>query len=101
MNAALRLARAYGVAVSFADLGDWGAAELRSEYDPRGPAIRINSRVARRLSRSALNQFVALAVAHELYHHREHIGEVPRFRSGRTREAAANRYARDLLRAQR
>jgi len=99
VNAALRLARAYGVAVSFADLGDWGMAELRSEYDPRGPAIRINARVARRLSGTALREFVALAVAHELYHHREHIGEIAQTPDPARRESAADRYARGLWRA--
>lgn len=101
MNAALRLARAYGVAVSFADLGDWGTAELRSEYDPRGPAIRINARVARRLSGTALREFVALAVAHELYHHREHIGEIARTHDPARRERNADRYAHDLGRGTR
>jgi hypothetical protein len=100
VNAALRLARTYGVSVSFADLGDWGTAELRSEYDPSGPAIRINARVARKLSGRALREFVALAVAHELYHHREHIGEIARTEPAR-RESEADRYARDVLAAAR
>ena len=95
MNA-LRAARAYGVAVSFADLGDWGAAELRSEYDPREPAIRINARVARRFSSHALREFVMLAVGHELYHHREAIGEVPAESDPAERERSADRYAREL-----
>ncbi len=101
MNAALRLARAYGVAVSFADLGDWGTAELRSEYDPRGPSIRINQRVAGRLSGTALREFVALAVAHELYHHREYIGEILTVADPARREDEAGRYAAHLLRASR
>ena len=46
VNAAIVQARAYGVAVTFADLGEWGSDELRSEYDPRGPEIRLNLRVA-------------------------------------------------------
>lgn len=98
MSAALRLARAYGVAVTFADLGDWGSAELRAEYDPRGPEIRINTRVARRMSGAALREFVALAVGHELHHHREYVGEISAASDPSVRECAADRYARALLR---
>lgn len=87
------MARCYGVTVSFADLGDWGNARLQAEYDPRGPAIRVNTRVARRLAPSALRRFVALAIGHELYHHREWIGEVARARDARARERAADEYA--------
>ena len=96
MNA-LRLARAYGVCVEFADLGDWGKAELRSEYDPRIPAIRINARVARHFKGEALREFVMLAVGHELYHHRERIGQTPNVAGAREREDRADRYARRLL----
>lgn len=93
---ALQLAREYGVAVSFADLGDWGTAVLRAEYDPRGPAIRINARLVRGLGPAALRRFVALAVGHELYHHRERVGAVEPLRDARARERAADRYAREL-----
>lgn len=96
MNA-LRLARAYGVCVSFADLGDWGKAELRSEYDPHIPVIRINARVARRFKGEALREFIMLAVGHELYHHRERIGATPSLAGTRAREDRAERYARRLL----
>jgi predicted transcriptional regulator len=82
------MARAYGVAVEFADLGAWGAAELRSEYDPGGPVIRINQRLAMR------DELVALCIYHELYHHREAIGDVRRQPSRRAREAAADAFAR-------
>ena len=37
-------ARGYGIAIELADLGSWGDATLVSEYDPAGPAIRINTR---------------------------------------------------------
>jgi hypothetical protein len=97
MNAARSLAREYGVAIVFADLGDWGASELRSEYDPSGPAISINSRVVERLPRPQRDEFVALAIGHELYHHREQLGEVARIRDRASREAAADAYARALL----
>jgi hypothetical protein len=97
VNAALALARSYGIAVGFADLGEWGSAELRSEYDPRGPSIRLNTRVAERLAPADLGEFVTMAIAHELYHHRERIGEVVVIEDRPDRERAADRYARELL----
>ncbi len=72
-----RRARAYGVTIRFAELGDWGRDELRSEYDPAVPEIRLNVAIAAALSIQELGEFVALAVGHELYHHRECIAEVP------------------------
>ncbi len=97
MNPALVLAREYGVAIEFADLGDWGVDELRSEYDPQGPVIRINMRVAEQMTPAELGEFFALCVGHELYHHREHIGEIPRLEEREDRELAANNFARRLL----
>lgn len=97
MNAAMGLARIYGVAVRFSDLGDWGLDELRSEYDPQGPEIRLNVRIAEQLALDELGEYVALAVGHELYHHRERIGEVPVIADRKVRELAANDYARELL----
>ena len=94
MTSAFELARAYGVAIEFSDLGDWGASELRSEYDAHGPVIRINARL------SLSDELVALCVFHELYHHREAIGEVRTQRSRRAREAAADAYARAMLASQ-
>ncbi len=94
---ALRRARSYGVAIRFADLGDWGSNELRSEYDPVIPEIRLNIRVAAQLSIQDLGEFVALAVGHELYHHRERIGEISVLRDRRARESAAASFARELL----
>ena len=95
----LARARAYGVGVRFADLGDWGRDELRSEYDPSIPEIRINLRIAAALPARQLREFVALAVGHELYHHRERIGEVSVLPDRRARESAASQFARDLLEA--
>lgn len=97
MSGALEHARAYGVSVRFADLGDWGRGELRAEYDPAVPEIRLNIRVAAALNPSDLGEFVALAVGHELYHHRERIGEIAVLRDRRAREAAAADFARALL----
>ena len=97
MTAALALANSYGVAVRFAELGDWGDAELRSEYDPSVPEIRLSRAVASRLCAAQLEEFVALAVGHELYHHREAIREIPRLRDRAARESAADGFARALL----
>lgn len=101
MTASLEMACAYGVAVRFADLGAWGDAQLRSEYDPAVPEIRINLRVASTLDGAQLGEFVALAVGHELYHHREAIGATPRLRERSAREAAATDFAYALLRRSR
>jgi len=97
VTTALELARSYRVAVRFAELGDWGGAELRSEYDPSVPEIRLNLAVAARLPAAQLGEFVALAVGHELYHHREAIHDVPRLRDRSERESAADEFARALL----
>ncbi len=98
MTQALRLARSYGITVRFADLGDWGCDELRSEYDPATPEIRINLRVAAELRVDELGAFVVLAVGHEIYHHREAIGEIVVLADRRAREAAAGAYAAELMR---
>jgi len=97
MGPAMQLARSYGVGVRFADLGDWGDAELRSEYDPAIPEIRLNVRFAANLTSVELAEFIALAVGHELYHHREAIAETPVLSDRSEREAAAARFARLLL----
>jgi hypothetical protein len=94
---ALDQARAYGVGVRFADLGDWGRHELRAEYDPAVPEIRLNIRIAAALRAGELGEFVALAVGHELYHHRERIGEIEIIADRRAREAAAAEFARSLF----
>jgi hypothetical protein len=98
VTAALELARSYGVGVRFADLGDWGDAELRSEYDPAIPEIRLNVRYAAALAPGELGEFVALAVGHELYHHCEAIAETPPLPGRREREEAAADFARALVR---
>ncbi len=86
---AIALCAKYRVRVCFADLGDWGTAELRAEYDPGGPEIRVNRRLPR--------QLVPFAIAHELYHHREAIGEIATLSSRDAREAAADAFARELV----
>jgi hypothetical protein len=97
VTSTLALARRYGVAVRFADLGDWGNVKLRSEYDATIPEIRINLRYANAISRNEVARFVDLAVGHELYHHREAIGEVRMLPTRRARETAANRFGQALL----
>jgi hypothetical protein len=97
VKVALALAREQGINVRFADLGDWGDAELRSEYDASVPEIRINVRCIEHLPQSEVERFVAAAVGHELYHHREAIGAVSRLSARSAREAAADRFARAIL----
>ncbi|MBV9270586.1 MAG: hypothetical protein JO165_05795 [Candidatus Eremiobacteraeota bacterium] len=91
------LAREYHIEVEYADLGEWDVDELHSEYDPDGPVIRINTRTMERLPSTETDRFIALAVGHELYHHREHRGEVPRLATRAARESAADNFARSLL----
>lgn len=97
MHPAFELAKRYGVQIEYADLGDWGVDELRSEYDPDGPVIRVNKRIMENLPIAEIGDFIAFAVAHEIYHHREHHGEVARLPDRAARETAANAFARDLL----
>lgn len=97
MKNALELAQAYGVTIEYADLGEWGRAQLRSEYDPYGPVIRINGRVVAQLDTTERDDFIAHCIFHELYHHREAIGEIRRQHGRRAREAAAEAYARAML----
>ena len=62
-GALTRMRRArYGIAVRFADLGDWGRDELRSEYDPAGRRFAEHPRRRNSSRRAELGEFVALAV---------------------------------------
>ncbi len=97
MNEALTLARRYGIAIELADLGDWGPAQLRSEYDPHGPTIRINMRVLEAMRTGEVGEFMSLAIGHELYHHREHRGEIAKSGDRQARERSAEAFARELL----
>ncbi|HEX4014994.1 MAG TPA: hypothetical protein VHX17_14045 [Candidatus Cybelea sp.] len=81
----------YGVAVRFVDLGDWGESELRSEYDPALREIRVHFKLAPEL--------IEFAIAHELYHHREAIGEIEVLPARAEREAAADAFAREMTAA--
>lgn len=91
------MAREYGIQIAYADLGDWGVDELRSEYDPAGPTIRINMRILEELPIEEVGEFVSFAVGHELYHHREARGEIEKIPEPKRREIAANDFARSLL----
>jgi hypothetical protein len=86
-------ARACGIAIELADLGSWGDAALVAEYDPDGPVIRINTRTLPAGSSCAVREHIDRAVAHELYHHREAIGEIPRLPDRAARERAAGEHA--------
>jgi hypothetical protein len=93
------LAARYGVRVELADLGDWSSATLVAEYDPDGPVIRINERALPHGSSCLVREHLDRAIAHELYHHREAIGEVPRLASRAERERAADAFAATLTAA--
>lgn len=97
MHPVFQLAKQYGVEIEYADLGEWGIDELRSEYDPDGPVIRINKRILEQLPPAEIGDFIVFAVGHELYHHREHLGEVEVRGDRAARESAANAFARGLL----
>ncbi|GAC1499697.1 MAG: hypothetical protein NVS1B14_03300 [Vulcanimicrobiaceae bacterium] len=99
LKAVLARARAEGVHVEYADLGTWGEDELRSEYDPDGVVIRVNVRALERVPEANRNDLAALAIAHELYHHRESAGAVARLATRAAREAAAERFAQELCKA--
>ena len=96
------LAHAYGIRIEIEDLGTWGEALLVSEYEPKGPIIRVNQRAIDRLratlgaatSSCDVRTLIDVAIAHEIYHHREAIGEVERLPTHAQREAAADAYAR-------
>ena len=98
------IAAAYGVRVELADLGDWGTAKLLAEYDPDGAVIRINERTLPRALRQAqgdnesddVRGAIDRAIAHELYHHREAIGEVARLADRAARERDADAFAETL-----
>ncbi len=94
------LAAAYGLTVEVLDLGA-GTTRLISEYDPGARTIRINERALTsyreaRGERSScdVRTFIDLAIAHELYHHREAAGEVAKVAPPARREAAADAFAR-------
>lgn len=97
MHPVFELAQKYGVEIEYVDLGAWGVDELRSEYDPEGPVIRVNKRVIENLPPEEIGDFIAFSIAHELYHHREHKGEIPRLLDRGARETAANDFARRLV----
>jgi hypothetical protein len=91
------IAAAYKVAIELTDLGAWGTTTLVAEYDPSGPVIRVNERAIPSGSSCAAREHIDRAIAHELYHHREAIGEIPRLRSRIERERAADAFADAVL----
>ncbi|HTJ28616.1 MAG TPA: hypothetical protein VMA36_20855 [Candidatus Limnocylindria bacterium] len=91
------LAAEYGVRIELDDLGSWSDTRLVAEYDPEGPVIRLNERAMPHGSSCVVREHIDRAIAHELYHHREAIGEVPRLHDRAARERAADAYADELL----
>ena len=85
-------ARERGIAIELADLGSWGDAVLVSEYDPAGPVIRVNTRALPTGSSCDVREHIDRAVAHELYHHEEALGSIPRLPSRKARERAAGEH---------
>jgi hypothetical protein len=65
-----------------------GAADRR-----RRRLIRVNARVFDRPNAGVANGALEHAIAHELYHHREAIGEIARLPERRARERAADAFA--------
>jgi hypothetical protein len=94
---ALGDARAVGLRVEIADLGDWSPAALVSEYDPAARAVRVNARVLERVRSErgacARDELLQLAVAHELYHHGVAAGEIPPAPDRVSEERAARTFA--------
>jgi hypothetical protein len=86
------VAREHGIAIELADLGSWGAATLVSEYDPDGPVIRINTQAIPPGSSCDVREHIDRAIAHELYHHSEALGAIPRLASRKARERAAGEH---------
>jgi hypothetical protein len=86
----------YGLRVEIGDLGVWEPGLLIAEYDRRAQAIRVNARAIAAVERwcggdaNAIDRFIGHAVAHELYHHREAIGEIATLPTRAAREAAAS-----------
>ena len=94
------VALACGLRVEIADLGVWGGAVLISEYDGQAGTVRVNARALAAFGATAgagradIEQLRNFAIAHELFHHYEARGLVPRLRGRARREAAADVFAR-------
>ena len=86
-----------GLRVEVDALGDWGSVVLISEYDHQARCIRVDARalelVRFRLGDAARDEFLAAAVAHELYHHEVAEGRV-RASTRAAHERQARAYAR-------
>jgi hypothetical protein len=91
------IAAAYGVRIELDDLGEWNGTRLVAEYDPEGPVIRLNERAIPSGSSCLAREHIDHAIAHELYHHREAIGEIPRLQDRTARERAADAFAEHLV----
>ncbi len=94
-------AQQVGIRIELADLGAWDGAALIAEYDHLARVIRINERALAAFRQACgdldscdVRRFIEHAVAHELYHHGEAIGEIERLPTRAAREAAATAFAR-------
>jgi len=87
----LRAAAALGLRVVVEEFGA-AARSIAAEYDPRARAIRVSARLL--AAPGDAGGVLAACVAHEIYHHLEFLGRVPRAGSAREREARADAYAR-------
>ena len=93
----IALARAHHINVVFADLGRYEGHELRSEFDPSEPMIRINARLVDVMKPEQADRFIAQAIAHELFHYLEHRGEIRAAQNRKLRERLADRFARTFI----
>lgn len=97
MSDPVALARAARLAVEVADLGDWGAAALISEYDAASGVIRVNRRALEReealRGARARAELFRRAIAHELYHHAVAAGAIVPRRHRTDDERAADAFA--------
>jgi hypothetical protein len=98
MRDAIEDARAAGLRVELAELGQWSSATLISEYDRAGRTIRINADAVRRvreaLGDAGADALVAAAVGHELYHHEVAEGRLAAAADRASDEREASRFAR-------
>ena len=89
------IAERAGIRIEFADFGEGAAGVLVAEYEPHGPVIKVNTRALERAPDALA--LARHAVAHELYHHREHTGVTVRHKARADRECAAERFAQRML----
>lgn len=90
----MHVAAALGLEVRVDDFGP-AARAIAAEYDPRAATIRVNARLL--AGRGDAAETIAACVAHELYHHLEHLGCASLERTRHAREERADAYARSAF----